>query len=169
MDAIDLLTDAFGRIPEHVREAVADLDAEALATSPEPGANPIGWLIWHLTRVEDSYVAALTGQPQVWVEGDWAAAFGLEPDPHEHGYGHTPEQVARVRPSGPDVVIGYHAAVAERTTAYLGGLTPDDLDEVIDRSWDPPVTLGVRLVSIVDDQAQHAGQAAYVRGLLDRR
>jgi uncharacterized damage-inducible protein DinB len=169
MDATDLLIEAFGRVPEHVREAVDGLDADALATAPEPGANPIGWQVWHLTRVADSYVAELTGQPQVWVADDWAAGFGLRPDPDEHGYGHTPEQVAAVRPTGPDVLIGYHAAVAERTTAYLRGLSPDALDEVIDRSWDPPVTLGVRLISIVDDQVQHAGQAAYVRGLLDRR
>jgi hypothetical protein len=27
-------------------------------------------------------------------------------------------------------------------------------------------TLGVRLVSVVDDDVQHVGQAAYVRGLL---
>jgi uncharacterized damage-inducible protein DinB len=169
VDAIDLLVDAFGRMPEHVHEAVDGLDADALAAQPEPGANPIGWLVWHLTRVEDAYVAELTGQPQVWVEGDRAAGFGLRPDPDEHGYGHTPEQVAAVRPTGPDVLVDYHAAVAERTAAYLRGLSPADLDEVVDRSWDPPVTLGVRLVSIVDDQAQHAGQAAYVRGLLDRR
>ena len=152
-----------------MREAVDGLDADALATAPEPGANPIGWLAWHLTRVEDSYVADLTGQPQVWTEDDWAARFGLRPDPDEHGYGHTPEQVAAVRPSGPEAVVGYHAAVAARTTTYLRGLSPADLDEVVDRSWDPPVTLGVRLVSIIDDQAQHAGQAAYVRGLLERR
>ena len=44
----------------------------------------------------------------------------------------------------------------------LEGLAPDDLDRVVDRRWDPPVTLGVRLVSIADDSLQHAGQAAYV-------
>ena len=169
MDAIDVLREAFGRVPEHVRGAADGLDADALATAVEPGANTIGWLLWHLTRVEDSYVAGLTGQKQVWEEGDWAAGFGMVPDPLQHGYGHTPEQVAGVRPTGPDAVVGYHAAVAERTEAYLQTLSADDLDVVIDRNWDPPVTLGVRLVSIVDDQVQHAGQAAYVRGVLDRR
>lgn len=169
MDATDLLIEGFGRVPEHVREVVDGLDADALSTVPEPGANPIGWLVWHLTRVADSYVAELTGTEQQWVSGDWAAAFGLEPDPGNSGYGHTVDQVAAVRPTGPEVVVGYHSAVHDRLTRYLEGVGPEDLDEVIDRSWDPPVTLGVRLVSILDDQVQHAGQARYLRGILDRR
>ncbi len=53
-----------------------------------------------------------------------------------------------------------------RTAEFVAGLSAADLDRVVDESWDPPVTLGVRLVSVVDDDAQHAGQAAYVRGLL---
>ena len=59
--------------------------------------------------------------------------------------------------------------MAARTRSFLGSLTADDLDRVVDEAWDPPVTLGVRLVSIADDDIQHAGQAAYVRGLLARR
>lgn len=169
MDATDLLIEAFGRVPDHVREAVEGLDATALATVPEPGANTIGWLVWHLTRVADSYAAELTDEEQLWVRGDWAEGFGLEADPGNSGYGHTAEQMVAVRPTGADVVIGYHAAVHDRLTTYLRGLEPEGLDAVIDRNWDPPVTLGVRLVSIVDDQVQHAGQAKYLRGILDRR
>jgi uncharacterized damage-inducible protein DinB len=169
MDATELLIEGYGRVPEHVREAVDGLDAAALVTAPEPGANPIGWLVWHLTRVADAYTAELTGQPQLWVSGDWAAAFGLEPDPNDSGYGHSPDQVRAVRPEGSDVLVDYHAAVHDRLTTYLRELSAGDLDEVIDRSWDPPVTLGARLVSILDDQVQHAGQATYARGILDRR
>ena len=73
-----------------------------------------------------------------------------------------------VRPDGPDVLLGYLDEVDARTREMLRGLTPDDLDRVVDRRWDPPVTLGVRLVSIGDDCLQHVGQAGYVRGLLDR-
>jgi hypothetical protein len=93
----------------------------------------------------------------------------LEPDPDNHGYGHTPEQVAAVRPERPEVLLEYLEAVDARTSAMLESLTPADLDRIVDRRWDPPVTLAVRLVSIADDNLQHAGQAAYVRGLLETR
>jgi hypothetical protein len=101
----------------------------------------------------------------VWVSGDWAGHFGLDADPSNTGYGHTPEQAAAVRPDSPQVLIDYYNAVAARTRELLGSLKPDDLDRVVDERWDPPVTLGVRLVSIASDDLQHVGQAAYVRGL----
>ena len=96
------------------------------------------------------------------MNGDWASRFGLEPDPDNHGYGHTPEQVLQVRPESSQALLDYLAAVDERTTAMLAGLTADDLDRVVDRNWDPPVTLGVRLVSVADDGLERPSQAAYV-------
>ncbi len=165
----DLLLDLFGRVDEHVEEAVVGLDPALLAVAPEPGCNPIGWLVWHLTRVQDSHLAELTGEPQVWVEDGWAARFGLPPDPHNHGYGHTAADVAAVQPEGVDALLEYHAAVAARTRDFIHGLTAADLSTIVDRRWDPPVTMGVRLVSVADDDIQHAGQAVYVRGLLERR
>jgi uncharacterized damage-inducible protein DinB len=169
VDAVQVLVEMFDRIPEHVAEAVEGLSAAELATSPEPGSNSIGWLVWHLTRVQDEHVGELLDGEQVWVTGGWPERFGLTADPANTGYGHTPADVERVRADGPDALVGYYAAVAARTRDYLGGLTGQDLDRVVDERWDPPVTLGVRLVSIADDDIQHAGQAAYLRGLLDRR
>ena len=168
MEIDELLSEVFGRIPAHVRAAVDGLDADALAATPAPGANSIGWLVWHLTRVQDHHVAELLDEDQVWVTGDWAARVGVTPDPHNTGYGHGPDEVAAIRPDGPDTLIGYYEAVAARTDELIRGLTPQDLDRVVDERWDPPVTLGVRLVSIADDDIQHAGQAAYLRGLLER-
>jgi uncharacterized damage-inducible protein DinB len=164
----DLLAELYGRIPGEIRTAVDGLDADELAARPAPAANSLGWLVWHLTRVQDHHVAELLGEEQVWVRDGWAERFGLEPDPHDTGYGHGPDQVATIRPDGPDMLVDYYDAVAARTTAFLRRLTAVDLDRVVDRRWDPPVTLGVRLVSIADDDIQHAGQAAYVRGLLER-
>jgi hypothetical protein len=146
--------------------AVEGLSVEDLCLAPEPGANTVGWLVWHLARVQDHHVAELLGTEQVWVGGDWARRIGLEPDPSNTGYGHTAEEVASVRPENSAVLLDYLEEVQGRTTAMLEDLAPDDLDRVVDGRWDPPVTLGVRLVSIADDSLQHAGQAAYVRGLL---
>jgi hypothetical protein len=166
MDTASLLLELYGRIPPLAARAAEGLTEEELCQAPESGANPVGWLVWHLARVQDHHVAELLGTEQVWVDGDWAPRIGLEPDPSNTGYGHTAEEVATVRPENAAVLLDYLEEVQGRTTAMLAGLTPDDLDRVVDKRWDPAVTLGVRLVSIADDSLQHAGQAAYVRGLL---
>jgi len=168
MDISPLLLELYGRVPPLAAEAVEDLSAEQLRWAPAPGANPVGWLVWHLARVQDHHVTELLGEEQLWTRGPWAGRCGLEPDRSNIGYGHTPEQVAAVRPEGPDVLLEYLAEVDARTRTMLEGLGPDDLDRIVDRRWDPPVTMGVRLVSIADDSLQHVGQAAYVRGLLLR-
>jgi len=168
VDVSEVLIDGFDRLPGLVSGAADGLTAEQLVWAPGPGANPVGWLLWHLTRVQDHHVAEVLGADQVWVDGDWAARFGLEPDPQNTGYAHTPEQVAQVRPADAQVLVDYHEAVAARTREFVRTLSPADLDRVVDERWDPPVTLGVRLVSILNDDAQHAGQAAYVRGLIRR-
>lgn len=169
MDGRDVISEVLSRVHEHVHGIPDGLSAEDLAAAPEPGSNPIGWLVWHLARVQDAYVAEYVGAEQVWMADGWAARFGLTAQPHDVGYGHTAEQVAQVRPESVAALTEYYDAVEQRTVDYLATLTEGDLDRVVDRNWDPPVTLGVRLVSILDDAVQHAGQAAYVRGLLERR
>ncbi|WP_410812060.1 mycothiol transferase [Micromonospora sp. 067-2] len=166
MDVSDLLSEAYDRLPDLVRAAVDGLSPEQLRWTPGGGVNSIGWLVWHLTRIQDHHVADLLDADQVWASGDWAGRFGLATDPDDTGYGYSAEQVAAVRPESAQVLVDYYDAVAARTGRFLAGLRPADLDRVVDESWDPPVTLGVRLVSVVDDDLQHAGQAAYIRGLI---
>ncbi len=166
MEVHELLADLLGRVDEHVHEAVDGLSQSALVQSPVSGSNPIGWLIWHLARVEDHHVAELVDDDQVWITADWAQRFGLEPDPENSGYGHDAAGVASVQPESAAALVEYYDAVRARTRSYIAGLVPADLDRIVDRRWDPPVTLGVRLVSIIDDEIQHSGQAAYARGML---
>ena len=165
MTPADLLIDFFVRIRENGVAAVDGLTDEQLAHRVAPDANSIAWLIWHTARVQDAQIAHAAGAEEVWFSQGWVDRFGLDIDPADHGYGHTSEQVGKVRaPAG--LLADYLQATHEATVAYLRTVTDADLDEVIDRSWDPPVTRGVRLVSIADDDAQHVGQAAYLRGLL---
>jgi len=166
MDAKDILIEGFGRLPEEVHDAVAALTPEQLRWQPADGANSIGWLIWHLSRVQDSHVADLIDGEQVYVTGNWAPRFGLKPDPSDTGYAHTAGEITAVAPESAEALEDYYEAVHERTLTFVRGLTATDLDDLVDEGWDPPVTLGVRLVSVIDDDAQHAGQAAYVRGIL---
>ena len=169
MELNELLVELFGRINENVHEAVDGLDADALHTSPEQGTNSIGWLVWHLTRVQDDHIADILDAEQVWASGDWAQRFGVAADPGNTGYGHSQEEVAAIRPESAKALVEYYEAVAARTRGLLEYASTADLDRVVDVNWDPPVTLGVRLVSIADDNIQHSGQACYARGILARR
>lgn len=167
MRSSELLVDALGRTAENVAAVLEGLGPAELEHRPGPRANTIGWLVWHLTRVQDDHVAHVAGHEQVWTADGWADRFALPLDVRDIGFGHTPDEVAQVRADG-DLLLGYHRAVHERSVAWVAGLGDDDLDRVVDERWDPPVTLGVRLVSVADDCAQHVGQAAYLRGLLSR-
>jgi hypothetical protein len=165
MTPAELLTDAFERIVEEGRAVVDGLDDDQLAHRPGPDANPIAWLVWHLARVQDDHVADVAGLEQVWTAQGYAERFGLPFATGDIGYGQTSEQVGQVRADG-ELLAAYLSSVHAQTTAVLAGLGEGDLDRVVDTRWDPPVTLGARLVSVLNDDAQHLGQAAYVRGLL---
>lgn len=67
-----------------------------------------------------------------------------------------------------ELLDDYQLAVHARTLDYLSGLADADLDRIVDERWDPPVTPGARLVSVLNDATQHVGQASYVRGLVTR-
>jgi uncharacterized damage-inducible protein DinB len=163
------LLDAYDRIRDLVHSAVEGLDAGALAYRPGPDANPIGWLVWHLTRVQDHHISEVAGTDQAWTSEGWAERFGMRADPSNIGYGHSTEEVAAVPARDAQLLVEYHDAVADRTLDFLGSVEPDDLDRVVDHRWDPPVTLGARLISVIGDDYQHIGQAHYLRGLLEVR
>jgi uncharacterized damage-inducible protein DinB len=143
------------------------LTDEQLAARVGPAANSIGWLVWHLTRIQDDHVCDVAGIEQAWTGQGWYDRFGLPFAVTDHGYGHSETQVEEVRVSGA-LLRGYHDAVHARTIEYVTTLQDADYDRVVDTDWDPPVTLGVRLISVISDDLQHAGQAAYVKGLLTR-
>ncbi|WP_284439707.1 mycothiol transferase [Cellulomonas xiejunii] len=163
--AQQVLTDGFGRVGPVLRAALDGTDAAARTWRPAPRANTLAWLAWHVARGQDSQVAPLAGVEQLWTADGWADRFGLPFDHDATGYGQSPDEVALVD-APVDLLLGYLDAVTAQTLAYLERIEDDELDTVVDTSWDPPVTLGVRLVSILDDCVQHAGQAAYLRGLL---
>ena len=166
MTSASLLTDAFERVRETVYDAVMGLTAEQLAFRPYPGGNSIAWLVWHLTRIQDDHVAGVAETEQVWESGEWAPRFGRPAGSMDTGYGNTAGQVAAIRVESAEVLTAYYDAVHERTIRYVSTLTDDDLPRIVDKSWDPPVTLAVRMISVINDDLQHAGQATYLRGMI---
>lgn len=161
-----VLVEAFDRVHEALPHIVGGLRLDQLTQPPAAGANPIGWLIWHLSRVEDDHVADLVDREQVWTSEGFAAQFGLQYDVSATGYGQSADDVVAFTVPDPQLLVDYYDAVHARTMESLDGLGSDDWDRVIDENWDPPVTVAVRLVSVVNDITQHIGQAAYVRGMV---
>jgi uncharacterized damage-inducible protein DinB len=168
MTSSQLLTDGYTRINELVARALKDVTPTELAFRPDPGANSIAWLVWHLTRVQDSHLAEILDEDERWVSGGWAERFELPLAVASTGFGHTSEQVALLGSTSRELLQGYHNDVHEHSLRFLEGLADSDLDRVVDTRWTPPVTLGVRLISVLSDNLQHAGQAVFVRGISDR-
>jgi hypothetical protein len=167
MEWRELVLDGCGRIMEALEEALNGLSVDDLGWQPHPDCNSMGWLAWHLTRLQDDHIAALMGEEQLWVRDEWHERFGRPRDPGDIGFGHTAEEVAAFRPPPVGVLLDYHRAVLERTKRYIASLSQADLDRELDEPWFQPLpTLGVRLVSVISDDLQHVGQIAYIRGLL---
>ncbi|GAA2123678.1 mycothiol transferase [Kocuria atrinae] len=166
MSANELLEDAAQRPAQVAGEVLDGISEDTLNRMPGDTQNSIAWLIWHAARQQDVQIAHLSGEDQVWTSQGWERKFDLDREANDFGFGDGPEDVARVHVSDPKLLRGYLDAVTSATVDYLRPLSDADLEEVIDESWDPPVTRGVRIVSTIDDAAQHLGQAAYVRGLV---
>ncbi|MGA5461832.1 mycothiol transferase [Mycobacterium sp. NPDC050041] len=160
----ELLRDSFTRLIEHVDAIADDLTDEVALYRPTPTANTIAWLLWHSARVQDAQLCDIAGVEQVWTRDGWVDRFGLDLPRDDTGYGHDADDVAKVSASA-ELLAGYYHAVHKVTLEYIASVTPDDLARIVDERWDPPVTASARLVSIVDDCAQHLGQAAYVQGI----
>ena len=164
MDTAELLTDSFGRIRELYTSLAADLDERTLHERPGGTGNPVGWLLWHVARVQDDHVAHLAKVDQQWER--WQPRLGLDNGVDDIGYGHSSAQVDAVRIGDAELLVAYHADVHAMTLDYVGSVDAVELDRVVDTHWDPPVTAGARLVSLTGDCLQHLGQVGYLRGLL---
>ncbi len=167
MEWQELIIEGYGRIPQILEKALDGLSADDLNELPHPDSNSMGWLTWHLTRVQDDHIAALMGEEQLWVRDGWHERFNRAPDPKDIGFGHSSEDVAAFKSPTVETLLEYHGAVLERSRGYIRTLSSADLDRELNEPWFQPLpTKGVRLISVMSDSLQHAGQVAYLRGLL---
>jgi hypothetical protein len=164
-----LLTDGFSRTAEALPVLLVGLNPAELLWQPDPDSNSIAWLTWHLTRVQDDHLAGISGDEQVWLSQGWCDRFNLPYPPTSIGFGQGAADVSAFGVSDPGLLLDYHAATQAMTRSVLDSMQPADFARVVDERWEPPVTAAVRLVSVVDDTAQHTGQISYLRGLLLRR
>jgi uncharacterized damage-inducible protein DinB len=168
MNVADLLLDGFGRVHNVVHQVLDDLTPEALDFRLDSKANSIAWLIWHLVRVQDDHVAEVAGREQTWTAQGWDVRFDLPFAASATGYGHGPDEVRVLRAASAELLLSYHDAVYAETVAFVRDVSGADLDRIVDKSWQPPVDLGTRLVSVISDDLQHAGQAAFIKGIAAR-
>lgn len=167
MEWQELIGDAYNRVLQALEQALGGLTEDDLNQQPHPDCNSMGWLTWHLTRVQDDHIADLMGQEQLWIKDGWYARFKRATDPKDIGWGHSSDDVAAFRSPDVDTLLEYHRAALERTKRYIATLSTDDLDRELNEPWYQPLpTVGVRLVSVASDGLQHVGQVAYLRGLL---
>ena len=124
MNVSEVYLELYGRISPLIRATVDGLDTATLTLAPKPGTNPVGWLVWHLTRVQDHHVSEVLDQPQLWVSDDWSARFGLTLIPGTWVSGHQTPDIATVKPESAQALIDYYDAVYARTRPILEGLTP---------------------------------------------
>ena len=170
MEGAELIVIALERVNAILHRSLEGAPADMLCRMPAPHANSMAWLAWHLTRVQDDHVSDLAGLPELWAGGEWSARFGMEPDDAETGQGHTFEEAAAFQVGSAEALLAYQDATFERSAKYLGALKPADLNRELDEpQYDPLPTVGVRLVSVVSDNTQHAGQVAYLRGYFEEK
>jgi hypothetical protein len=167
MTSVDLLTDAFSRVHGVVHQAVDNLTPDELAFRVNGNTNSIAWLVWHLSRVTDDHLSEAASKEQVWIGNGWAEKFALPFPPDATGYGFGGDDVAAVKVKSGEILIGYFDEVIEEATRFVKHLKDDDFARVVDDSWTPPVTLAVRLISVISDDLQHAGQAMFIRGIVE--
>jgi len=166
MDWRGMMTDEFGRVSEYLEHIFTGLSKEDLDWQPKKDCNSIGWLVWHLARQQDAQIASLMGEKQLWIRDGWHAKFNMPADAEEVGFMQTPEEVSAFKSPEAQILIDYEKAVTERSKAWFPDVSDDDLDrELNEPEFQPLPTVGVRLVSIIQESIVHAGQAAYIKGL----
>ena len=170
MSLQNVLIDSLSRSRERLGRALDGVTAEQANTQPEPLKAPridsLTWLAWHTAREIDLQVSDLRGTEPLWTAAGFSQRFALPLPDDTEDWHHTPDLAAQVRVTSTSLLMEYLDAAYALAEDYLRTLDPACLEEVIDTSWNPPVTRITRLVSIVDDAAQHSGQAVYSRRLL---
>lgn len=164
MELAEFITGIFMRISQVLETALDGLTEDEINQQPNPECNSIGWMVWHLTRVQDRFIAMLSNNEQVYIAGKWYEKFNRGADPQDIGYGHSSEDLANFKAPDTKTLLDYHYDTLEKTKQYTNRISPGELDRVIDNSRAPTVAL--RLTAFISDNLQHAGQVAYLRGWL---
>ncbi len=165
MDWRQVIIELFQQVSDVLGKALEGLTLDDISYQPNKDCNSIGWLAWHLSRSQDRAINTdIQHEEQLWIKDKWYLKFNRLPDPDDRGFGHTSEDVAAFKTPDIKTLLDYHYAVLEQTKQILGRLSTADLNRKVNHPRFP--TTGARLVAVINDNLQHVGQVAYLRGLL---
>ncbi len=166
MDFRDVVRSGLEEYLGDLEKALDGLSPVELAWRPAPSSNNISWLAWHMARVEDRWVNAYLKQStEVWIEDGWHERFGMSAE--DHGGRQTAEQAVSTPALPMDGLLDYYKAVRAATLEHLDTLSEADLGKRYrHRDRDPGPTVSWVLAHLLIEEAQHLGQAAYIRGML---
>jgi hypothetical protein len=160
----EFIEDALNKEQEYLSGTVEDLTPEDLVWRPGPEANPIGWILWHMIRVEDFWFQFfIQRESELWEKEGWHEKFGLPT--RDNGFGHSQEQVTNFPALDLGELLKYGEQVRSGTLTYLRGLGPDDY-AVVPRERQPDMTVGAVFRQVIGELYQHQGHIAYIKGLL---
>lgn len=161
MDTVSFISDCLEQVRIRLLGTCEGMNQEEVLWRPEPYANNIGFVLWHVTRAEDNLVMRLENGHALWVTGGWHEKFGQPvnaPDPGDR------MGLRALAIPGLPVLLGYSQAVGEQTRRLLGELTVDRLDQPIGPSQ-PGQTVTANLRHLITHRNNHHGQMDYIRGL----
>jgi uncharacterized damage-inducible protein DinB len=126
--------------------------------------NTIAWLVWHMAKVEDSWINVwIAGGEEVWVTGKWAERTGIAGT--SGGFGQVMDEV-RSMPNVPiSELVAYYEAVRKAAFETIDGMTDADMANEIDRGHGP-ITWSWILGHVMVEESQHLGQVALIRGMI---
>jgi len=166
MDLSDFALYAFSDARAYLMKALDGLTDDELLWQPQPGANHIAFILWHMFREEDRFFQyKLQGAPQVWEEGRWYERLNLPHDPQDVGFGWTAEQVAAFPHIRLSDLLAYGEAVRARTLDYLQNVKPAKMDDIVESDVFGDTSVGNRIRHRIVGRAGHTGQIDYIRGL----
>ena len=166
MQTVEMLVDALDRAEERFLETIAQMNVEQLNTMPADLIKSVTWLTWHTAKMIDQQLSELAGKEPLYTSQVWVQKFDLDLPLDTQDWIHTPEQARKVQVEDKELLVDYLQAAVAFGRDYLSKLDLTTLDEIIDESWEPPVTRAVRIISTLDDASMHSGQAVYTRRLV---
>ena len=157
-------TESLNKQHEFLMQAIDDLTLEELRWQATPEANTIEWLLWHMFRVEDTWIQFfIRNQTEIWEHQEWTDVFGLPA--RDNGFGHTPEQVSNFPNLELAKLLAYGAEVRQGTLTYLSDLDSNKFN-LVPRERRPNITVADVFRQVVGEFYQHTGQIAYIKGMM---
>jgi hypothetical protein len=168
MDLREFILHSMERSRQLTLNMVKELTPEQLGWHSGPEANSVGFLLFHVFRVEDWYFhTMLSTAGQVWERAGWSRRWHLPipaGDRRNTGNSWTAQEVAAWQPPPLSELLDYGQAVRSGAVQALRALDLARLEEVV-RPDTPLWTVAFVLHQASHHESHHNGQIDYVLGL----